>query len=283
MQPSGERPLSGNLLSSLLVAAPAVSIYILTGQVWLTVAVCLLLFFLAYGLSVKTQLRENKEIDEALPDFLKDLLEYKRQEYDLVKSLLKIASSNRYNGSFDRIMTRMAIQLKAGTPVDELDLDTRTRLARMTFLVVGEMGRSGGGTIDTVYQLSSYTTKVVEMKRNTMAEMKPYIILSYVSPLLLAFGVTFVGGILGSFAQGASPGVSALKLSGVGVGGVTPAMMQASSILIVVSAAALGVIAAKMVDFTVKNTMRSSLNVIVATIATLVITSIGFQGFLHLL
>jgi hypothetical protein len=95
--------------------------------------------------------------------------------------------------------------------------------------------------------------------------------------------VTFIGGILGSFTQGPSPGASALRLSGVGLGGITPTMLQVSSILIVVSAAALGIIAAKMVDFTVRNTMRSCVNVVVATAATIVVTSIGFQGLLHLL
>jgi hypothetical protein len=143
------------------------------------------------------------------------------------------------------------------------------------------MGHSGGGTVDTVYQLCAYTSKAVEMKRNTMAEMKPYIILSYVSPILLAFGVAFVSGVLRSYASQATPGESALRLTGFS-GAMTPLVSEASSILIVVSAAALGIIAAKMTDFTVRNTLRPCLNVLVAVAAILVLSSVGLQS-LHIL
>ena len=59
-------------------------------------------------------------------------------------------------------------------------------------------------------------------------------------------------------------------------------MMETATLLIVVSAAALGVIASKMVDFTVKNTLRSSTNVIVAVTATYLFSTLGLSGLLHL-
>jgi flagellar protein FlaJ len=282
LQPVGERPPTGNLLGSLLVAALGAAPVLLFGAPWLSVAAFTFLLCVSYGLSVRNQMREMKDIDDALPEFLKDVLDFKRQEYDLTKSLRSISLNNRYNESFDRILARVAVQLKAGVPVDELALDPRTNLARLMFLVLGQMWRSGGGTVDTVYQLSAYAEKVVAMKRSTVSEMKPYLVLSYLSPLLLAFGVTFVGGLLRSFGSGASPGLSALGISGSRFGGSAAAMSEVSSILIVVSAAALGIIAAKMVDFTVRNTIRSSMNVAVAVAATYVLSSVGLQGLTHL-
>lgn len=281
MQPVGELGPSGNLLYGLGAAAVGVAVSVLAGQVWITVATGLFLFLFVYGLSVGKEIRITREVDEALPEFLKDLLEFKRQEYDLTKSLLNISSHNRYNPTFDAIVSKVALQLKAGTPIDELKIDPKTRLGRLVFLVLGQMGHSGGGTVDTVYQLCAYTSKAVEMKRNTMAEMKPYIILSYVSPILLAFGVAFVSGVLRSYASQATPGESALRLTGFS-GAMTPLVSEASSILIVVSAAALGIIAAKMTDFTVRNTLRPCLNVLVAVAAILVLSSVGLQS-LHIL
>ena len=282
MQPASEERLSGNVKVALLAAIPAAAVAVTFGGPWVSAAVGLFSFLVLYGLSVRDQMREMKEVDEALPEFLKDLLEYKRQEYDLTKSLLSIGANNRYNPSFDKITARIDVQLKAGTPVNELKMEAKTRLARMVFLVIGEMGQSGGGTVDTVFQLSAYTSKVVDMKKNTPAEMRPYLVLSYASPVLLAFGVTFVGGILRSFGSSASAGISALRLSGFQFGETTPLMTEASSILIVVTAAALGVIGAKMVDFTVRNTLRASLNVVVAVAATVAFSSIGVTGFFQL-
>ena len=137
----------------------------------------------------------------------------------------------------------------------------------LTFLLRGEMSRSGGGTVDTVYQTSSFASRLTGMRRSASAEMKPYLVLSYLSPLLLAFGVTFVERVLSSFSSRVAPGFSTLHLSGIQLGTVPPGLSQVSDLLIVVSAASLGLIGAKIADFTVRNTLRASVNVALAVAA----------------
>ena len=152
----------------------------------------------------------------------------------------------------------------------------------MTFLLLGEMSRSGGGTVDTVYQISSLADRMNRMRQDARAEMKPYLILSYVSPLLLAFGVTFVGGILSSFSSRVGEGLISLRSSGIGVGALPSAMYQVSDLLIVVSAAALGAIGAKITDLTVRNTLRASLNVVIAVTAIVVMGGLGSHSLVQL-
>jgi len=180
------------------------------------------------------------------------------------------------------VLARAAGQLKSGTPVDELDVDPKTRLAKMAFFVLGQMGHSGGGTVETVYQLSAYTGKVVEMKRATQAEMRPYMVLAYASPVLLAFGVSFVEAVLQSFSTAVRPALAAVRPSAVTVGAMPPALLEVSNLLIVISAAALGVIGAKMTDFTVKNTLKASANVMVAAVATYALSAVGLATLFHL-
>jgi len=282
MQPVGEQPLQGNAARSVLLSLPGLGIAVLLGQAWVAAASALFVFLVVYGVSVREQRLEMREIDEALPEFMKDVLEYKRQEYDLTKSLLSIAAHNRYTPSFDRVLARAAGQLKSGTPVDELDVDPKTRLAKMAFFVLGQMGHSGGGTVETVYQLSAYTGKVVEMKRATQAEMRPYMVLAYASPVLLAFGVSFVEAVLQSFSTAVRPALAAVRPSAVTVGAMPPALLEVSNLLIVISAAALGVIGAKMTDFTVKNTLKASANVMVAAVATYALSAVGLATLFHL-
>ena len=281
MQPVGEEPLTGAPVRSLLLSLPGLALGLLTGELWLGAASMLFLFFTVYGYSVMEQRREAKEIDEALPEFMKDVMEFKRQEYDLNRAVLAIAAHDRYTPSFDRLLSRVAAQLKTGTPLDEVSVDPRTRLGRMTFFILGQMSRSGGGTIDTVYQLTAYTTKVVEMKRNTQAEMRPYMMLSYIAPLLLAFGITFIGAVLTSFSSRVRPGLAAAHLGSLSIGTIPPQLFQVSDLLIVVSAAALGIIGAKMTDFTVKNTLRASANVVIAVVATYTLTALNLASLFH--
>ena len=140
-----------------------------------------------------------REIDEALPEFMKDLMEFKRQEYDLNRSILQIAANNRYTPFFDRILSQLAVQLRTGTPMNETTVDPRSRLGRIVLFILGQMAYSGGGTVDTFHQLSVFTERVFEMKRNAVAEMRPYLFMSFASPVLLAFGVAFISGVIGSF------------------------------------------------------------------------------------
>ena len=68
--------------------------------------------------------------------------------------------------------------------------------------------------------------------------MRPYVILSYISLLLLAFGVTFIGAVITSFSNRVRPGLTATHLSDISIGTVPPQLFQVSDVLIVVSVAA---------------------------------------------
>lgn len=273
MQPVRGEAIRGRAGMAALLALPGVLVGVLTGLAWAGAAAALFAFFVLYGISVRRRLSETKGVDEGVARFLQDLLEYKRQEYDLTRAVLAIESSTRYNQHFDRLLAKVAAHLRAGVPLDEIRVDWRNRLGRMTFLLLGEMSRSGGGTVDTVYQMSSFAGNLAEMRKNARAEMKPYVALSYVSPLLLAFGVTFVEGVLSSFGARGTPGISPLHMNGIQLGSVPPGLSQMSDLLIVVSAASLGMIGAKISDLTVRNTLMASLNVALAVGAIALMTA----------
>jgi flagellar protein FlaJ len=266
MQPMHESLPRGKLARSLALAMVGVAVELFTGLLWLSVAVSLLLCFLGYWLSVRRALAETRSEEAGLARFLKDLLEYKRQEYDLAKAVVSIQSTNRYNRRFDSALSKVATQIRAGVPLDQVKVEFRSKLGSLAFLLLGEMSRSGGGTVDTVFQISSFADRIGEMRINTRSEMKPYLYLSYISPLLLAFGVTFVGSVLASLGNRAGSGLSALHVTGTQLGAVAPALSQVSNLLIVVSAASLGLIGAKLTDFTVRNTLKPSVNVLLAVL-----------------
>ena len=267
MQPMKGEAINGRAGVALVIAVAASSLGVVSGLPWVGIAAALLTFFVVYGVSVREQLEETKALDSGVTAFLRELLDYRRQEYDLARAVSAIESGGKFTPAFGRLLARVAAQLKAGVPLDAVRVECRSRLGRLTFFLLGEMSRSGGGTVDTVYQLTSFSDRLAGMRRNAAAEMRPYQILSYLSPLLLAFGVTFVGGVLSSFGARVTPGLSTLHLSGFQMGPVPPGLSQVSSLLIVVSAAALGVIGAKITDLTVRNTLRASVNVGLAVAA----------------
>ena len=283
MQPAREEAVQGRVGLALALALPGALVEFVTGLAWTGVAAALFVFFTAYGLSVREQIAETRALDEGLSAFLKDLLEYKRQEYDLARAIVAIEARGKYNRRFSRVLSRVAVQLKAGIPLDEVTVECRSGLGRFAFLLLGEMSRTGGGTVDTVYQVSNFAGRLDGIRESTNAEMKPYLILSYVSPLLLAFGINFVQGILSSFSRRAAPGFSTLHVGGAQLGALPPGLTQISDLLIIVAAASLGLIGAKMTDFTVKNTLRASVNVALAVAAVACMAAFGSHSLAHLL
>ncbi|HZW85319.1 MAG TPA: type II secretion system F family protein, partial [Nitrososphaerales archaeon] len=194
MQPGGEVVLHGSWARAAAVSVAGVLPGVLLRELWLAIGGAIFLFLLAYGMQVRSVRREREELEGALPRFLGDMLEYKRQEYDLTKALIAVASRNKYSKAFDSMLAKIATSLRAGVPLDEVKLETETKLTSLSIFVLGLMARSGGGSVDTMFQLTQYTSKVQEMKVNSRSEMKPYLILSYLTPLLLVLGVVFVGG-----------------------------------------------------------------------------------------
>jgi len=281
MQPVREEPIRGKAGRSILVSLPGAFAAAFLGGFWASVGTASLIFFVAYGLSVRGQIAETKAIEAGLARFLKDLLEYKRQEYELARAVLATQASTRYNNRFDRLLSRVASQLKAGIPLDEVRVECRSKLGALGFLLLGQMSRSGGGTVDTVYQISSFADRMTEMKKSAAIEIRPYVILSYISPLLLAFGIAFVGGVLSSINRTARPVIAGLGASAAQVGASPVPLGQISDLLIIVSAAALGLISAKITDFTVKNTLKASVNVALAIAAVAAVSTMGSHSLLQ--
>ena len=275
MQPMRDEPLRGDAVKSALIALPGAALGVWTGAYWVAAAACLLVFFFAYGLSVRERLAELRALDEGLSRFLKELLEYKRQEYDLARAVVAIEAQGGYDPRFQKVLGRIAAQLRVGVPLDEVRSDRGSRLNRLVLLLLGKMSWSGGGDVDTVHQVSSFADRLIEMRRSAAAEMRPYLALSYVSSLLLAFGITFVRAVLSSFSGAARPGLSSLNAGGFQIGAIPPGLTQVSDLLIVVSAASLGLIGAKITDLTVRNTLKASFNVALAFSAIVVIGALG--------
>ena len=280
MQPVREDPIRGragmSTMASLLGALAAAFL----GGIWASVGAASLIFCVAYGLSVREQIAETKAIEEGLARFLKDLLEYKRQDYDLTRAVIAMQIGTRYNPRFDWLLSCVASQLKAGVPLEGVRVECRSRLGKLAFHLLGQMSRSGGGTVDTVYQISNFTDRMTEMKKSAAAEIRPYVILSYISPLLLAFGITFVGSVVSPFNRTTRPDFAGFGISVQGGAPQVP-LGQISDLLIVVSAAALGLISAKITDFTVKNTLKASLNVALAIAAVVATSTVGSHSLLQ--
>ena len=282
LQPMKLEMARGRTWAGLAAAIPISLAAYHWGNVWESLALGSIAFFVVYGMPVRTQLSEARDFEQGLSRFLKDILEFKRRDYDLARAVVAVSGATEYPAAFDKVLSEIAAQLRMGAPLDEVKVRCRSRIGKLIFHLLGQMARSGGGTVDTVNQLSTFVDRVKESMRETSAEMKPYLALSYLSPLLLAFGVAFVGGVSTSLG-GMSKIAEGIGQSGLQFGAVPGALEQTADVLIVASSASLGLIATKITDMTIRNTAKAAVNVLVAAIAVAVVSFVGPHSLGHLL
>ena len=280
MQPAGDGVLRGKWALAATAAAPGLVLGLWTGQVWLMAALPMFSFCLVYGLSVRTRRREMREEESALPKFLKDMMEFKRLEYDLGRSLVTISAQSHYGRVFDSMLERLSGRLRSGVPLEDAEPEAKTVLGKIVFFVLGQMAYSGGGSVDTMFQLTHYTTRVTQMKEDSRSEVRPYLLLSYITPLLLVIGVAFVGAVLSNLGTnlGGNGPVVGFAFASLAL---RPELFQAANLLIVVSAAALGIVGAKMADLTARNTLRASTNLAIAVAATIAVPLLNLSTLLR--
>lgn len=272
MQPKIFDVITGRFSVSVTAGVGVFAAMFFISPIWLAAAVAAVVSTVVYGWSVMSQRREITSVEKALPDFLRDVTEYKKMGYDINKGMERIAEENRYNPIFDGYVRSAARQMNMGLALSEVQLRLRSWLGRMTFFLLGAIVETGGGTPAVLESLTNFITEVNQTKKETRSTMRLYTLLAYATPVGLAFVVALMVTLLSSYSS-AVAGAAGIGLLG-GIGNVPESLIQTSNIMIIAASASIGFLASKTVDFTGKNTLRIALCTALAVISIIFMTSI---------
>jgi len=249
--------------------------------IWLCLAASLGAATALYGATALLHMREVEAIEKALPQFLRDVTEYRKMGYDILRAVIRIAEENTYNPVFDSLLDGVARQLVLGLRLSEVKIPPRSWLAKMSFFLLGQVVESGGGTVKSLELLTNFINLVVRVKRETKASMRLYQFLSLITPITLSFITALMASLLTAFSVTLIPGVEAGMLGEIGQ--VPQALVNQCYLLVIVSSICVALLSAKAVDLTAKNTLWIAVNLIIAAagvvfsshIASLLIKSMG--------
>jgi flagellar protein FlaJ len=249
--------------------------------VWLCLAASLGAATALYGATALLHMREVEAIEKALPQFLRDVTEYRKMGYDILRAVMRIAEENTYNPVFDSLLDGVARQLVLGLRLSEVKIPPRSWLAKMSFFLLGQVVESGGGTAKSLELLTNFINLVVRVKRETKASMRLYQFLSLFTPITLSFMTALMASLLTAFSVTLMPGVEAGILGEIGQ--VPQALIDQCYLLVIVSSICVALLSAKAVDLTAKNTLWITVNLIIAAagvvfsshVASLLLKSMG--------
>ena len=244
-------------------------------EAWLSVAAGMMGATSLYGFIVMTQLKEISQVEKALPQFVRDVTEYKKMGYDIQKALLKIVDENTYNPVFDSILSAMARQIRMELSLGSVRLHQKSWLGKLTLFLLSEIADSGGGSPASLEILGNFVTDVYRVRKETKSQMRMYEILAYITPIGLSFAISIMVVMMSAFASSSvGSGLGGVSfLSGLGTAG--PSLEPIANLLVVISSVGIAMIAGKSVDYTSKSVIRIAINLAIAVVAISIAGSVA--------
>ncbi|MDG6920913.1 MAG: type II secretion system F family protein [Nitrososphaerota archaeon] len=260
VQPRVYDVLGGDVRLGLVGVAAGALVSSFTGQAWLIVAVSGAAGAALYGLPVRAQIREVRLTEAALPDFLRNIAEYRKIGYNMRKAVLETAAKTKFNPVFDSILERMAAQMSLGVRLGEVKVAMRSWLGRMTVYILDQITESGGGTPANIEDLYNFISGYNRLKKEATSSVGLYRMLGYAVPVAIPLVVKVISGVIGSF------GSSSAGFFGGGTASL--AIVNATvDIVTVVAAGAIAFTMTRATDFTAKNTLNMTILFALAVVA----------------
>ena len=282
-QPKTYDKLDSNYVYAIIAGAVVFVLVFLITRNYLAVAGGVIAASVVYGMPILEQQREINKIESALPQFMRDMTEFKKLGYDLVGAIIKIANENDYNEIFNAYIRRVAARLKMGFSLRESIVRTRSWLTNTSFFLLSELAESGGGTPAILENITNFIVSVNRVKAETKSSMRIYEFLTYFTPVGLAFVAGIMVTVMTSLMSGNMFGGA--NLVGLGTGGfalghITSATTTLVNYLIIMVAVGMSIVAGKAIDFTVKSTVRVAIVTIIAVVSILLVGGVA-NGIVH--
>jgi archaeal flagellar protein FlaJ len=266
-QPKSHNTITVNLRLAVVlsVVAGVFTALLFPMLYWLVVATSVGVFAFFVGRSSFTQLHDIKKIEEDLPQFLRDLTEYKKIGYDITKAIQKLGQEGNYSKQFTTLLQDVSKQLSLGLRMKEVIIKTRSWLTGMMFDLTAEIVESGGGTPELLELVTDFTQRIETVKKETRSNMRLYEILSVATPVGLTVMIVLIQFMLQQFGGIVSSGAHTGFLNEFS--SPSSQFLDLTKLLIIEASVATAFLASKAIDFTNYSTYRVFMVVVLVVAA----------------
>lgn len=249
-------------------------------EAWLALALAAIIPSIVNEYFTTKHKRQIELMESALPNFLRDVTEYRKIGFHEITAIIRISKENKYNKAFDRLLQALSSLLEQGyTPTQIMKaVKIRSWFARVTFFTLAQIAESGGGNPAVLESITGFVSSVRMTLTQAKSSISIYSILGYAAPVILAFTVVVINEMLGSITPDLLKGVGSESFAQLIT--VTPLFNATIKTFIVTSSIGTGIVIAKAVDRTFKSTGRVAI-ICGLAIASLIITqNISILGLL---
>ncbi|AKA75007.1 type II secretion system F family protein [Saccharolobus solfataricus] len=180
-----------------LLTAGVIEIFL--DEIYYAIGLGLLSFSLASTIFMYNQIREINDVENSLPQFLRDITEFRKIGYDLSRAIKTLAEEKRYRREFNRVLNEITKQDSMGIPITRAKINTRSWLGKFSLTTVQILIESGAVRPDLLEYLTEFTLNFIQSKKEAFSRMRAYQVLGILTPLLLIATILIAIVIIDSF------------------------------------------------------------------------------------
>ena len=137
------------------------------------------------------------------------------------------------------------------------------------FFILGEIEATGEGTIKILEELVNFIQEYNIVRNEMRGMLRLYELLAYITPVVLVLTVSLVTGLSTGLTAGlpASSGPGLPQLFPAENVGIDPGLLNEIKTSMLLASLALAVLTSKTIDYTVRNTLRAIIVVIISIIS----------------
>ena len=183
-------------LAALLIAG---TVEILLNEIYYAIGLGLLVFSITSTIFMYNQIREINDVENSLPQFLRDITEFRKIGYDLSRAIKTLAGEKKYRREFNRVLDEIVKQDSMGIPITRAKINTRSWLGKFSLTTVQILIEGGVVRPDLLEYLTEFTLNFIQSKREAFSRMRAYQVLGILTPILLIATILIAIVIISSF------------------------------------------------------------------------------------
>jgi len=262
--------LNPNLTIVLTVVGFSIGIstYITLHETWLAVALAIIIPSSVSAIIVGRQMKEINKLENSLPQYLRDMTEYKKIGYDIILAIIRLSKENLYNSTFNKKLGEVSLLLDNGVdPVTSINAtEFRSFFSKISFYLLAYTAELGGGSPKVLETVTRFITNAKQIVKEGKSSISMLAMIIFVSPVIMAFTASMILNMLGSFDASAFktpsnldnplPNIPGFSTDFTKLVTITPQFLEMTKTLIVTSSLTAAFVITKAIDFTFYNTWR---------------------------
>ncbi|MGQ0605787.1 MAG: type II secretion system F family protein, partial [Candidatus Nitrosotenuis sp.] len=239
--------------------------YFLLKEMWIALAVGFLVPSAISAVISGRYVREVARLENDLPEFLRDITEYKKIGYDIMLAIIHLSKDNIYHSTFSKKLAVVGLLLDTGiSPTSSVKTtEFRSYFTKISFYLLAYIAEFGGGTPKTLETITRFITNAKNVIKEGRSTVSALALIIFASPVIMVFTAGMIQNIVGSMDSGTIN--SAIQTSDQNTGmnanfiklvTITPEFISMIKTMIITSSVLGAFVITKAIDFTFYNTWR---------------------------